>query len=163
MNLNPQESVAVQGVGVLLLAMDHQVFTLWDKDGDDVLNIADLGHAMRSMNLNPQEAELAELRATYDPNGDESGGLTFEQFQQVIADSKAANPDDPAAVIREALYAFDRDENGKVSVPDVQNMLRNLGDKMNDGEVYEIFEYLEADDQGFLPHENWAQLMLNFS
>ena len=143
--------------------MDHQVFTLWDKDGDDVLNIADLGHALRSMNLNPQEVELAELAATYDPNGDESGGLTFEQFQQVVADSRARNEDDAASEIRQALKAFDRDENGMVSVPDVQNMLRNLGDKMNDGEVYEIFEHLQADDQGFLPFENWAQLMLNFS
>lgn len=143
--------------------MEHQVFTLWDKDGDDVLNITDLGHALRSLDLNPLETELAELAATYDPNGDETGGLTFDQFQQVVADSKAQNVDDPASRIREALKAFDRDENGMVSVPDVQNMLRNLGDKMQDGEVYEIFEHLQADDQGFLPFENWAQLMLNFS
>lgn len=38
-----------------------EAFSLFDKDGDGVIRVTDLGLLVRSLNLNPTEAEIAEM------------------------------------------------------------------------------------------------------
>jgi calmodulin len=55
-----------------------EAFSLFDKDGDGVIRVSDLGLLVRSLNLNPTEAEIAEMQGDVDPDG--TGKVDFPEF-----------------------------------------------------------------------------------
>lgn len=55
-----------------------EAFSLFDKDGDGIIKVADLGLLVRSLNLNPTESEIAEMQNDVDPDG--TGKVDFPEF-----------------------------------------------------------------------------------
>ena len=47
----------------------QEAFSLFDKDGDGCIATKDLGPVLRSIGLNPAEAEINALIDEYDPDG----------------------------------------------------------------------------------------------
>ena len=55
-----------------------EAFSLFDKDGDGIIKVSDLGLLVRSLNLNPTESEIAEMQNDVDPDG--TGKVDFPEF-----------------------------------------------------------------------------------
>jgi Ca2+-binding EF-hand superfamily protein len=55
-----------------------EAFSLFDKDGDGIIKVSDLGLLVRSLNLNPTESEIAEMVSDVDPDG--TGKVDFPEF-----------------------------------------------------------------------------------
>ena len=47
----------------------QESFSLFDKDGDGSITVSDLGPVLRSVGLNPAEAEINALIEEYDTDG----------------------------------------------------------------------------------------------
>lgn len=55
-----------------------EAFSLFDKDGDGIIKVVDLGLLVRSLNLNPTESEISEMQNDVDPDG--TGKVDFPEF-----------------------------------------------------------------------------------
>ena len=50
------------------IAEIREIFTLFDKNSDGYVNTTELGTIVRALNLNPTEAEVAEMMKDVDSN-----------------------------------------------------------------------------------------------
>ena len=73
----------------------RQTFNLFDADGGGTISTRELGYAMRSMGMNPTEAELLEMINEFDTDG--SGQIEFPEFCNMMS-SKMGETDDEEAV-----------------------------------------------------------------
>jgi hypothetical protein len=60
-----------------------EVFSLFDKDGDDTITTKELGTVMRSLGQNPTEAELQDMIREVDADG--NGTIDFPEFCTLMA------------------------------------------------------------------------------
>ena len=58
-------------------------FTLYDKNGDGTITIAELGAAMRSLGSDPTESELQDVINEVDADG--NGSLDFAEFVNMMS------------------------------------------------------------------------------
>lgn len=101
---------------------------------------------LRSLGSNPTEEELGKIVA--DVNATKGGKVDFGGFQAIL-DSRKGDVDTELE-ITEALNIFDKDGVGAVSVPELQHILTNIGEKMNEEEVSEILREVPVDGQGMV-------------
>jgi Ca2+-binding EF-hand superfamily protein len=52
----------------VIIAEIREIFTLFDKDSDGLVDTAELGTIVRGLNLNPTEAEVSEMMREVDPD-----------------------------------------------------------------------------------------------
>lgn len=65
------------------IAEFKEAFSLFDKDGDGIIDIKHLGLLVRSLNRNPTEQELEEMASEVDPLG--KGRVEFPDFLSIMA------------------------------------------------------------------------------
>ena len=61
----------------------REAFSLFDKNGDGTITVAELGTVMRSLGQNPTEVELQDMINEVDSDG--NGSLCFMEFCQLMA------------------------------------------------------------------------------
>ena len=132
-----------------------EVFTLWDNDGDGILSFVQMADAMRCLNQNPTEKELEIIVAEYDPEGTDQ--YSFESFCSIL--DKHSKQMDAVTVIREALKVFDTDANGLVSIPELRNVMTNLGEKQPQQDVDQLLLQFETDEDGKINYEEIVTLL----
>ena len=67
---------------------------MFDADGGGTISTRELGYAMRSMGMNPTEAELLEMINKFDTDG--SGQIEFPEFCNMMASRMSDNDDEEA-------------------------------------------------------------------
>lgn len=122
---------------------------MWDSDGDGILSFADMANAMRCLGQNPTEKELEIIAGEFDAEG--SGNYSFDAFCAIL--DKHSKKLDAVTLIREALKVFDTEANGKVSIPELSNVMTNLGEKQNPQEVDNLLQQFEPDEDGKVDYE----------
>ncbi|PSS01713.1 Calmodulin-3 like [Actinidia chinensis var. chinensis] len=132
-------------------------FSLFDKDGDGCITTRDLGIVMRSMGHNPTEAELQDMMNEVDADG--NGTVDFPEFLNFMV-RKMDDTTDPEDELKEAFRVFDMDQNGFISAAELCHMMTNLGEKLTDEEVYEIFREADVDGDGQLNYNEFVKLMM---
>lgn len=89
-----------------------------------MITARELGTVMRSQGHNPTEAELQEMIAEVDADG--NGVIDFPEFLVVMA-KKFYPPDDNEEEIKEAFGVLDKDGNGYISAAELKRVMANLG------------------------------------
>lgn len=64
------------------IAEYKEAFSLFDKDGDGTITTKELGTVMRSLGLNPTEAELQDMVNEVDADG--NGNIDFTEFLTMV-------------------------------------------------------------------------------
>jgi len=131
-----------------------EAFSLFDKDGDGIIPIKELGTIMRSLTANPTEAQLQDMANEVDVDG--SGAMTFEAFLKYMS-RLMRNDYDPDAELIEAFKVFDKGGNGLISIEDCKHAIKNLGEKIADEEVDEMVKEAPLDDKGFVKYEEFVR------
>ena len=133
-----------------------RVFDTYDANGDGHICQGELGSFMKKLDVEVSEEELASMMKSVDVNND--GHVDFEEFLKLHTalvekeQTEPGNEHDEEAELRDAFEVFDKNNDGFISVIELQSVLRSLGintavkiqdvkkmiavvDKNNDGQV----------------------------
>ena len=135
----------------------RECYSIFDRVGDMKVEAERLIDVMRSLGLNP----LAEdVNKVIEDSGLKHKRVDFETFcgihQQFVALETAHKPSLEEMV--EALSAFDKTQTGMIPIGEFRHLLTNLGDKMTDEQVEEIYKEHEAD--GSVPYNQVVKVVL---
>ena len=86
-----------------------EAFSVFDKNGDGVISIDELGQILRSLGENPTEKELVNTINQVD--ADNSGTIDFSEFVSLMTKKYLEN--DMEEDIRQAFRLFDKDGSGR--------------------------------------------------
>ena len=128
-------------------------FSLFDKNGDDTIPSSALGTVMRALGHNPTEAELVDLMQQDDDT------ISFNRFKQIMVNKmKDENNEEE---LREAFRAFDKDGQGFISAVELKHVMTNLGEKLKEEEVNELFSEAGIEMEGEINYEDFVTMIMN--
>jgi calmodulin len=125
-------------------------FTRYSKGGS--LDVGkSLGPAVRSIGLNPTEAELVEWKKEAGSKLDEDGLASF-------ATEKLESANDSLEEILDAFKSFDTSGSGSLPIADFTHIIKNMGEALSEDEIAEVMK--EADIvNGAIEYGNFARMI----
>lgn len=134
----------------------REAFSLFDKNGDGVITISELGRVMRSLGQNPTEAELEAIINEFDISGD--GSIGFQEFLSLMA--RTTKTTDIEEELLELFRMFDVDGNGLISAIELRHMMINIGERVNDEEIQEMIRQVDVDGDGHINFEEFLRMAM---
>eukprot|EP00095_Tigriopus_kingsejongensis_P000707 maker-scaffold58_size443543-snap-gene-3.23 protein:Tk00707 transcript:maker-scaffold58_size443543-snap-gene-3.23-mRNA-1 annotation:"Calmodulin" len=139
----------------------QDAFFDFDTDHDGVINSKELGQVLKSLGVNPTEAELQDMVNEVDKDG--TGSIDFPEFLAMMA--LKINEQNAEDEIREAFKVFDGDGNGYIDRRELAIMLKFLGEPMLEEEISAIIEEADVDKDGdgngFISRQELTVVMMN--
>ena len=108
-----------------------EAFAPFNRDGNSTITTHEPSTVMRSLGLNPTEAELQDMIDEVDVDG--SGTIDFAEFLSLIARNLRATSIEED--LTESFKVLDRDGNGLILEAELRHIMTNLGEKLTDEEV----------------------------
>ncbi|XP_037503725.1 calmodulin-A-like [Rhipicephalus sanguineus] len=133
----------------------REAFVLFDKDGNGAISTKELGTMMRALDQNTTEADLKDMIAEVDTDGD--GTIDFAEFLAMM--TKKTHTADTEEEIREAFRVFDRDGNGFITATELRDVMTTLGEKLTDEEVDAMIREADMDGDGQINYEEFVALI----
>ncbi|KAG8530281.1 uncharacterized protein KY384_004783 [Bacidia gigantensis] len=130
-------------------------FQLFDDNGDGEITVHELGAVMRQLGLKPSDTELEDLMNEIDT--DRSGTISFEEFTTIMAHK--LSPVDAETELRAAFDVFDKDGNGTISTEELRQLMKSIGEDLNDTEIEEMVREADRDGNGEIDYQEFAALM----
>jgi len=130
-----------------------EAFALWDGDKDGKVGASDIGTMMRSLGMNPTEAEIRQIVKEIP-----GGKVDLPSFLKIM--QKANTTRIAEKEIIEAFKVFDPSNTGFISIAELRHVLTILGEKLTNEEVHELIK--EADDgTGRVNYKNYTKLLIS--
>ncbi|XP_076295599.1 myosin light chain alkali isoform X1 [Lasioglossum baleicum] len=126
-------------------------FSIYDADGSNVIDAADLGDVLRALNLNPTNAGIERLGGTK-KKGEKM--LKIDEFLPLYSQCKKDKDQGCYEDFLECLKLYDKSENGTMLAAELSHTLLALGEKLTEQEVdITLKECLDPEDEdGFIPY-----------
>ncbi|ACO63987.1 predicted protein, partial [Micromonas commoda] len=129
-------------------------FDAFDADGSGELEVDELREVMAHLGLELTKGEfdhyVAALMQDYDV--DNSGSLDFWEFEKFYEQCLAS--DDLRAAVHAAFKKFDTDKSGSLEIPELYNVLKEIGVDLDrdtfDEYADALMEDYDEDDSGTL-------------
>jgi len=131
------------------------LFSLFDKDGDGTINTNDLGKVMRSLSMNPTEAELQGWINQVGANG--NGTIDFPEFLSMMA-RKMKDKDTEEELIKN-FKVLDLDGNGFISAAELRHGMMTLGEEITEEDVQELVVSHDDDGDGQINYKEFVKMM----
>lgn len=129
-----------------------QACILYDKDGDNKLDISEVVLCMRSIGFSPTQADVKNYTAKV---GNKK--FDFKEVREFIS-RNAPEPETPAA-LADAFRIFDKDGSGYVSAAELRHVLEHLGEQLTDGEVDELIREVDMTGEGYVNYEDCVKII----
>lgn len=141
----------------------RRVFATFDENGDGLISRTELGALMKKLDdAGVPEEELTSMMESADKNGD--GLVNFEEFVELH--TRAESPElsqesDQDAEFLEAFQVFDKNNDGFISVVELQSILRSLGvdRKINIQDCEKIISTVDKNRDGLVDFAEFKRLM----
>ena len=127
-----------------------------DKGKDGKITLLELANVMRSLNMDPTEEELKEMRDEVDLDG--NGEIDFEEFVTLM--NRRSKETDTEEVIINAFKVFDIEGNGLLSITDMRHIMINMTENVNEDELDEILINADTDGDGYIKYEEFIRMLL---
>lgn len=140
------------------IAEFKEAFSLFDRDGDGRVTTQDVGTVMRALGLNPTEAEMKEMLAAADVN--QHGTVDFPEFLTLMA-GKARHAESEHELLQ-AFQVFDKNGKGFISAAELRHIMTNLGERMTDTEINEIFREVDVlNKDGNINYKDFVKMLIS--
>ena len=139
-----------------LISQYRKAFAAHEKDEEGKISPKYLGEVMRSVGMNPTQAELQDM--INEADGERKGAIEFGEFLNMMEGKKdyVESEDEVLAAFR----VFDADGTGYVSAEELREVLTSLGEKLTEEEVEELFSEGEIDTDGFINYHDLCQAVM---
>eukprot|EP00501_MAST-03F_sp_TOSAG23-6_P000858 GSMAST32.ASY1.ANO1.894.1 assembled CDS len=135
----------------------RQIFHLFDRTGDGVIEMKELGTIMRALWQNPTDAELQDLINDVDLDG--SGRLDFLEFVNIM--TGRLKDTDTSAELKYTFDVFDTDKDGILTPENLTDALQEIGEKSFSAvEILEIIKELDVDGNNRVKQKEFLDVML---
>lgn len=118
------------------IASIKEAFSLFDKDGDGIIDINLLGLLVRSLNQYPTESEIDEMKKEVDP--DMTNKIDFPEFLSLMA--RKQKDTDPEEELLEAFRILDKNAAGFINAQELQHNQTHSGEKFTNEEAAEMIK-----------------------
>eukprot|EP01125_Pyxidicula_operculata_P002245 TRINITY_DN12152_c0_g1_i1.p1 TRINITY_DN12152_c0_g1~~TRINITY_DN12152_c0_g1_i1.p1 ORF type:complete len:141 (-),score=38.92 TRINITY_DN12152_c0_g1_i1:37-459(-) len=108
----------------------HEIFSLWDTEGNDQINTSNFASALRSCGLAPTDEDLALITQEVD----EGGVVPFSKFKSAVEKYKNLGQGTEDIALA-AFQVFDRNDDGTATAQEMRHVISSLGDKLADDET----------------------------
>ena len=115
-----------------------QGFILFDRNGDEVITVEELGQVMFSFGDKPTEEEVQIMITANDTSGD--GVIDFPEFVRMMHNVPRQQD------VRAAFVTFDRDNDEFIDSEELSFAMSEIGEDLNEDEVLAMID--EVDDNG---------------
>lgn len=132
-----------------------EAFAMYDLDGNGVITTRELGSVMRTLGLNPTEAEILNFIKEVDT--DNSGTISLKEFSVLMA-GKLKNIDTEEDII-EAFKVFDVANKGYITVHEMRHVMTNLGEKLTEQEIDDMMREADSDGDGIINYQDFVKIM----
>ena len=131
------------------LAEMHEVFDLFDKDGDGTINTQEFKVLFRCFGIKLNDEQIEVLVNEYDADG--SGEIDFDEFCEMM--SKVILDDGVEPELEETYKVFNSDtgetDNG-INAQELQNVLRKFNYEITLQEAMDVINEADWDGDGHL-------------
>eukprot|EP00918_Siedleckia_nematoides_P074118 GHVU01161946.1.p1 GENE.GHVU01161946.1~~GHVU01161946.1.p1 ORF type:complete len:152 (+),score=35.39 GHVU01161946.1:40-495(+) len=135
-----------------------EAVSLFDRDGDGIIEAREVLTVLRSLGYNPKIDEQEAILAAGDKKG---GKISFQQFLE-MCELKLKDLDAAEELIA-AFKNFDRGgDTGKVSTMELKCVLEELGELLTDAEVEELIQEADPKNEGSFNYEEFVRELLKF-
>ena len=133
-----------------------ECFTFFDREGDGSMKVEDVGLALRAMGALITGKEIRIFIGKYD--SDRTGKISQDDYINILAEIewKPDNTDDILA----SFSAFDKTENGLLSIDEMRHVLSRVGDTLTPEETANFIGMLDNFGDGFARIDDLVQLMV---
>lgn len=133
-------------------------FGLYDTVGDGKVESSKIGQVLRSVGLNPTQAEVEKVMKEIDPNDNKR--ISFEEFVPVVLSLRSRQHKYGQDVFIDSLRVFDSDGLGMISSGELRHVLTSLGERLRDEDVDSLIQGLE-DNSGLINYEEFVKSVMN--
>jgi len=134
-----------------------EVFEMFDRDKDGLIDAKELGNILRSMDHEPSEQELLDLISDVDSNND--GKIHFNEFLSIMI--KRAKDSDVEEELIEAFRIFDKEGEGRISSSEFRHIMMTLGEKLSEDEIDEMIKEADFKSEGFINYRDFVKVILS--
>ncbi|XP_034324178.1 calmodulin-beta-like [Crassostrea angulata] len=136
----------------------REAFSMFDKNGDDLISAGELGTVMRNLGLNPTEEDVKKMISDVDK--DANGFVDFNEFVSMMLKFQE-RPVDPEEQYLEAFRVFDQDGNGFISPTELQSVMTSLGETLSEEEIKDMIQEADMDRDGQVNYTEFVKVMIN--
>ncbi|XP_017133354.2 calmodulin-2 [Drosophila elegans] len=122
----------------------REAFNLYDTEKTGWVSIKQLGGVMRALGEMLTEAEIYQL--ANECSSDFGGQVQFKDFLYVM--SKRLEEENSLVSLKTAFKIFDRNEVNYFTTAEIRTIMTNLGEKMSDEDLNEMFQDIDLDKDG---------------
>ncbi|XP_078164631.1 putative calcium-binding protein CML13 [Carex rostrata] len=133
----------------------REAFELFDLDGSGTIDAKELCVAMRALGFEMTEDEINQMMAEVDK--DHSGGIDFDEFLYMMTEKIGQR--DTKEQLMKAFRIIDHDKNGKISIEDIQNIARELGETFTVDEIREMVQQADENGDGEVDADEFMRIM----
>ncbi|KAL6518439.1 hypothetical protein OROGR_018941 [Orobanche gracilis] len=133
----------------------REAFELFDTDGSGTIDAKELNVAMRALGFEMSEEEITRMIAEVDKDG--SGAIDFDEFCHMMT-AKFGERDTKDELMK-AFQIIDQDQNGKISVADIQRIAKQLGENFTEKEIQDMVDEADRDRDGEVNPDDFLRMM----
>merc|ERR1711964_347746 len=121
-----------------------EAFDMFDKDGSGSIEPKELMDAMKKLGFDHDNEIVYQMIGDLDK--DHSGEIEFDEFLGMMS---AKMPSDPTREdIAKVFPLFDKDKTGTISLNNLKQIVRELGETMTEDDLAELIEHADSDGDG---------------
>ncbi|XP_016970124.1 calmodulin-1 [Drosophila rhopaloa] len=133
----------------------REAFQLYDTEKTGWVSVKQLGGVMRALGEILTEAEIYDLA---NESGTDFGGqVQFKDFLYVM--SKRLEEQNSLVSLKQAFKIFDRNEVNYFTTAEIRTIMTNLGEKMSDDDLHEMFQDIDLDKDGKISFSEFVTAM----
>ncbi|XP_067126064.1 calmodulin-like [Centruroides vittatus] len=137
------------------ISLFKEVFSLFDKNGNGSIMKEELDSVLKSLGIISTKQELDDFINDVDEDG--NGIIELDEFLNMMR--KRMTAEKKKNITRELFNKIDRNGNGVIGHQEIYDTMLNLGEKLTNDEVTEMFQEADINQDGKIDYEDFVKLV----